>query len=54
MRAAGFDEEAGNRWHAEFERLAPQEHQEFLEYLHIPEAEIARIREGSKQEANKK
>jgi len=47
MRAAGFKEEDMRRWHAEFERSAPQDHQEFLEYLHIPAEEIRRIREWS-------
>ena len=40
MRAAGFSEEDMRRWHKEFEKSAPQEHQEFLEFLHIPPAEI--------------
>ncbi len=33
------------RWRVEFERAAPAEHQEFLEFLHIPADEIGRIRE---------
>jgi len=37
------------RWHAEFEKTAPLEHQEFLEFLHIPAAEIRAIRERSAQ-----
>jgi hypothetical protein len=32
------------RWHAAFERHAPQEPQCFLEFLRIPEPEIRRIR----------
>ena len=47
MRAAGFSEEQMHRWHREFEKAAPAEHQEFLEFLHIPEAEVKRIREWS-------
>ncbi|HWT66348.1 MAG TPA: MerR family transcriptional regulator [Terracidiphilus sp.] len=47
MKGCGFTEEQMNRWHAEFERAAPAEHQEFLEFLHIPAAEIASIREWS-------
>ena len=35
---------------AEFEKAAPQEHQEFLEYLHIPKDEIVKIREGSRRD----
>jgi hypothetical protein len=47
MRAAGFSEADMKRWHVEFERSAPEEHQEFLEFLHIPKEEIASIREWS-------
>ena len=36
MKACGLSEEQMHRWHAEFERSAPEEHQEFLEFLHIP------------------
>jgi DNA-binding transcriptional MerR regulator len=49
MQAAGFDEADRHRWHAEFERSAPEEHQEFLEFLHIPVEEIAAIREWSRK-----
>ena len=48
MRGCGFTEEQMHRWHAEFERSAPAEHQEFLEFLHIPPAEIKTIREHSR------
>jgi hypothetical protein len=37
------------RWHKEFERSAPEEHQEFLEFLHIPSDEIKSIRHWSAQ-----
>ena len=47
MRSCGFTEEQMHRWHAEFERSAPEEHQEFLEFLHIPAPEIKTIRERS-------
>jgi DNA-binding transcriptional MerR regulator len=47
MRKAGFSEEDMHRWHREFERSAPDEHQEFLEFLHIPDSEIRAIREWS-------
>ena len=50
MRGAGFSEADMRRWHAEFERSAPAEHQEFLEFLHIPAGEIAGIREWSRKE----
>ena len=47
MRSTGFTEEQMMAWHTEFERSAPDEHQEFLEFLHIPAAEIERIRTAS-------
>lgn len=48
MKAAGFSEQDMQRWHAEFEKLAPAEHQEFLEFLGIAKDEIERIREWSR------
>jgi hypothetical protein len=50
MKAAGFSEDDMRRWHAEFERAAPGEHQEFLEFLHIPAEELGRIRAWSRGE----
>jgi len=47
MKASGFTEANMHRWHAEFEKAAPEEHQEFLEFLHIPAAEIRTIRDWS-------
>ncbi len=49
MRAAGFKDADMDRWHAEFEKNAPQEHQEFLEFLHIGGEEITKIREWSRK-----
>lgn len=49
MKAAGFKEEDMHRWHREFERSAPDDHQEFLQFLHIPEKEITSIREWSRK-----
>ena len=48
MRAAGFTEDDMKRWHSEFEKSAPQEHQEFLEFLHIPPDEVQSIRAWSR------
>lgn len=48
MRAAGLTDDDMHRFHIEFERSAPAEHQEFLEFLHIPAQEIAQIREWSR------
>lgn len=53
MRATGFTDEDMQRWHREFEREAPADHQEFLEYLKIPGAEIERIRAWSQGTAAK-
>ncbi|HLY19241.1 MAG TPA: MerR family transcriptional regulator [Bryobacteraceae bacterium] len=47
MKASGMTEADMHRWHAEFEKSAPAEHQEFLEFLHIPAAEIRSIRDWS-------
>ncbi len=49
MRAAGFSQDDMHRWHAEFEKEAPAEHQEFLEFLHISADEIRTIRQMSRQ-----
>jgi DNA-binding transcriptional MerR regulator len=53
MRGAGFSDTDMHKWHAEFEKSAPSEHQEFLEYLNIPADEIRSIREWSAREAEK-
>jgi hypothetical protein len=47
MASAGFSDEDMRRWHREFEKSAPVEHQEFLEFLHIPAGEIKTIRAWS-------
>jgi len=49
MKASGFTEDQMHRWHAEFERMAPEDHREFLEYLHIPNDEIQSIRDASRK-----
>jgi DNA-binding transcriptional MerR regulator len=49
MHAAGFQEDDMRRWHKQFEQRAPEEHQEFLEYLHIPPEEIVKIRRSSRE-----
>lgn len=48
MKAAGFNEDDMRRWHVEFERAAPDDHQEFLNYLHIAPEEIRSIRDWSR------
>lgn len=47
MKSSGLSEEDMRRWHAEFEKAAPEDHQEFLEFLHISAAEIRTIRDWS-------
>ena len=49
MRTSGFSEDDMQRWHREFEKAAPEDHQEFLAYLKIPREEISQIREWSRQ-----
>lgn len=49
LAASGLDEAAMNRWHVEFEALAPESHQDFLESLGIPPSEIASIRKWSRE-----
>jgi MerR family transcriptional regulator, thiopeptide resistance regulator len=49
MKAAGFADDDMRKWHKEFERSAPEDHQEFLEYLKITKTEIDRIRSWSRE-----
>ncbi len=49
LRASGFTDEDLHRWHRDFERMDPEHHQRFLEFLCIPENEIAAIRTWSGQ-----
>ena len=44
LRAAGMDDAEMRRWHVEFERQSPEAHQDFLESLGLPAAEIRQIR----------
>jgi DNA-binding transcriptional MerR regulator len=53
MKKAGLSEDDMHRWHAEFERSAPAEHQQFLEFLHIPADEVRSIRSWSRQRQEK-
>lgn len=48
LDAAGMDQAARRRWHAEFEQRAPEGHQEFLLSLGIPKDEVARIQRWSR------
>ena len=47
LSACGLDEADRGRWRREFEKLSPEAHQDFLESLGLPAAEIALIRKWS-------
>ncbi len=47
LQAAGMDENARRQWHVEFERRAPQGHEEFLVSLGIPLEDVTKIRRWS-------
>lgn len=49
LRAAGLDDAAMTRWHAVFEEQAPEAHQDFLESLGLPAAEVEAIRAASRR-----
>ena len=53
LTAAGMDKQAMRNWHAEFERSAPEIHQEFLLSLGIPDPEVKIIRKWSVQTAHR-
>jgi len=48
MQAAGLDEQDRRNWHIQFEKMEPEAHQEFLQSLGIPTAEIKKIRQWSR------
>lgn len=50
MRDSGFTDDEMHRWHKQFEKDAPEDHDEFLRFLHIPEEEVKRIRRWSRGE----
>ncbi|NDV23940.1 methyltransferase domain-containing protein [Desulfovibrio sp. JC022] len=47
LRSSGFNEKDMEDWHKAFERTHPDRHQQFLEYLQIPDDEIRLIRKWS-------
>jgi MerR family transcriptional regulator, thiopeptide resistance regulator len=49
MKDTGFSEDDMHRWHRQFEKSAPADHEEFLKFLNIPAPEITRIREWSRK-----
>lgn len=48
LRSTGLSEDDMRRWHVEFERRAPEAHQDFLESLGLGAAEIAEVRRWSR------
>jgi hypothetical protein len=44
FRDIGLDDATMAKWHQTFESRNPEGHQEFLEWLGIPDAEITEIR----------
>ena len=50
LRAAGMDEDGMHRWHSEFERRAPEGHNEFLLSLGLPLHEVEEVRCLSRKE----
>jgi hypothetical protein len=51
LRAAGMDQSAMKKWHTEFERRAPEAHNELLLSLGIPQDEVAKIRSYSREKS---
>lgn len=49
LEEAGMDEAARQRWHAAFERDAPDAHQEFLHSLGLSEEQVAEVRQRSRE-----
>jgi hypothetical protein len=49
MKASGFSAADMRRWHVEFERSAPHDHQQFPEFLHIPQKQVRSIRQWSRK-----
>lgn len=54
LRAAGMDEEGMHRWHAEFQRRAPEGHREFLLSLGLPPHEVEEVQRLSSNEWGRK
>jgi len=52
LASSGMSNEDMMQWHRVFEQRMPEAHQDFLESLNIPSAEIAEIRRWSKEEAS--
>ncbi|MFK5971352.1 MAG: hypothetical protein QM487_14715 [Candidatus Marithrix sp.] len=44
FEAVGLNGDGQQKWHTEFEKKFPDEHQAFLEWLQIPDKDIRMIR----------
>ncbi|WP_193163931.1 MerR family transcriptional regulator [Microbulbifer hainanensis] len=53
LEEAGVDSAGRKRWHAAFERDAPEAHREFLQSLGLSEKEIADIRHRSRKDTQR-
>ncbi len=49
LRSAGLDEVGMLEWHIQYEKSAPQAHQDFLQSLGLDDEEIANIRKKAKK-----
>ena len=47
FRATGLDDAMMQRWHREFERRYPEQHESFLNWLGAPSGDILKIRNTS-------
>jgi DNA-binding transcriptional MerR regulator len=54
LSACGFSRNEMRQWHIEFESLSPDKHQRFLEFVRIPEKEIATIRSWARSRKSRK
>jgi hypothetical protein len=45
--AIGLDKPMMHKWHQEFEKRYPEEHQRLLEWLNVPSEEIKSIRQNA-------
>ena len=50
LKASGFSQADMDQWHVDFERTAPDKHQEFLEFLCLPPVEIQRMRQWCRKQ----
>ena len=49
LASTGMNDQDMRRWHVEFESMAPEAHQDFLESLGIPKGEIRAIRRWARE-----